>query len=97
MAETGIKSLLLIAALLAMAGAEAGAVAGAVTGAVTGVLAGLFGVGGGAITVPLLFDVFGRIGVEEAVRMPLAVGTSLAIIVPTSIRSARGGPCARWI
>jgi uncharacterized membrane protein YfcA len=61
-----------------------------VGGAVTGVLAGLFGVGGGAITVPILFEVFRVIGAPEAVAMPLAVGTSLAVIVPTSLRSARG-------
>jgi len=65
-------------------------VALAAGGAITGVLAGLFGVGGGAITVPVLFEVFGLLGVDDAVRMPLAVGTSLAVIVPTSIRSARG-------
>ncbi len=59
-------------------------------GAVTGVLAGLFGVGGGTITVPILFYVFGLLGLPEGVAMPLAVGTSLAIIIPTSIKSARG-------
>lgn len=59
-------------------------------GAVTGVLAGLFGVGGGAIIVPVLFEVFGLLGVDDAIAMPLAVGTSLAIIIPTSIRSALG-------
>ncbi|WP_274629415.1 sulfite exporter TauE/SafE family protein [Arvimicrobium flavum] len=59
-------------------------------GAVTGILAGLFGVGGGAITVPVLFEVFGVLGIEDEVRMPLAVGTSLAIIIPTSFRSFRG-------
>ncbi len=62
----------------------------AVAGAVTGILAGLFGVGGGAITVPLLYAVFGLLAVPEEVRMPLAVGTSLAIIIPTSLQSARG-------
>lgn len=62
----------------------------AVAGAATGLLAGLFGVGGGAISVPILFFAFGRIGVPDAVAMPLAVGTSLAIIIPTSIKSARG-------
>jgi uncharacterized membrane protein YfcA len=69
--------LLAIAALLAAAGA------------ITGVLAGLFGVGGGAITVPILYEVFRLIGTPEELRMPLAVGTSLAIIIPTSIRSSR--------
>lgn len=59
-------------------------------GAVTGVLAGLFGVGGGAITVPLLYEVFGLLAVADDVRMPLSVGTSLAIIIPTSLQSARG-------
>lgn len=58
-------------------------------GAATGILAGLFGVGGGAIMVPVLYEVFGVIGVQDEVRMPLCVGTSLAIIVPTSVRSFR--------
>lgn len=56
-------------------------------GAVTGLLAGLFGVGGGAVIVPVLYEVFRVIGVPEEVRMPLVVGTSLAVIIPTSIRS----------
>lgn len=73
-----------VSTLLWLAGALA------LGGAVTGVLAGLFGVGGGAITVPILFEVFGVIGAPEAVAMPLAVGTSLAVIIPTSLRSARG-------
>jgi len=56
-------------------------------GALTGVLAGLFGVGGGALIVPVLFELFGVLDVPDDTRMPLAVGTSLAIIIPTSIRS----------
>ncbi|MBL0374873.1 sulfite exporter TauE/SafE family protein [Rhizobium sp. KVB221] len=56
-------------------------------GAVAGLLAGLFGVGGGAILVPVFYQVYGLFGVPEAVRTHVAVGTSLAIIVPTSIRS----------
>jgi uncharacterized protein len=66
------------------------AVALLAAGAVTGVLAGLFGVGGGAVIVPILYEVFGILGIPDDVRMPLAVGTSLAIIIPTSIRSFRG-------
>ncbi len=58
-------------------------------GAATGLLAGLFGVGGGAVIVPVLYEVFKVIGVPEEVRMPLVVGTSLAVIIPTSIRSYR--------
>lgn len=56
-------------------------------GAVTGILAGVFGVGGGAVIVPVLYELFILIGIPEPVRMPLCVGTSLAIIIPTSIRS----------
>lgn len=56
-------------------------------GVAAGLLAGLFGIGGGAILVPIFFHVFGLLGVADAVRMHLALGTSLAIIVPTSIRS----------
>ncbi len=58
-------------------------------GAITGLLAGVFGVGGGAVLVPILYELFRFIGVPEEVRMPLCVGTSLAIIIPTSIRSFR--------
>lgn len=56
-------------------------------GVVAGVLAGLFGVGGGAILVPVFYQMFGLLGIPDEVRMHLALGTSLAIIVPTSIRS----------
>jgi uncharacterized protein len=58
-----------------------------VAGIVTGIFAGLFGIGGGAIIVPVLFEAFRILGVPEDVRMQLCVGTSLAIIVPTTIRS----------
>ena len=58
-----------------------------VAGVATGILAGLFGIGGGAIIVPVLYEVFRILGVPEEVRMQLCVGTSMAIIVPTTIRS----------
>jgi uncharacterized membrane protein YfcA len=58
-------------------------------GIVTGLLAGLFGIGGGAVIVPVLYEVFRLVGVPESVRMQLCIGTSLAIIVPTSWRSYR--------
>src|SRR5690242_1313146 len=58
-------------------------------GAVAGFLAGIFGIGGGAILVPVLYECFRLAGVPLEVRMPLCVGTSLAIIIPTSIRSFR--------
>src|ERR1700733_12612032 len=62
----------------------------ATAGACTGVLAGLFGVGGGTVVVPVLYEVFGLYGVPDEIRMPLCVGTSLAVIVPTSISSFVG-------
>ena len=59
-------------------------------GLATGLLAGLLGIGGGSILVPVLYEVLGALGVDESVRMHLAVGTSLAVIVPTSLRSFAG-------
>jgi uncharacterized membrane protein YfcA len=59
----------------------------AVSGLIAGTVAGLLGVGGGIVLVPVLYQTLSILGVDEAVRMPLAVGTSLATIIPTSIRS----------
>ena len=59
------------------------------TGCVAGVLAGLFGIGGGIVIVPVLEAVLGFLGVDAAIRMHIAVATSLATIIPTSISSAR--------
>jgi uncharacterized protein len=73
-----------------MAGEIAWLAAGAVVaGIVAGILGGLFGIGGGAIIVPVLFEAFRLLGVPEVVRMQLCIGTSLAIIVPTAMRSYR--------
>jgi uncharacterized membrane protein YfcA len=62
----------------------------AVAGALIGFLAGLFGIGGGAISVPVFYEVFQALGHAPEVAMPMAVGTSLAVIIPTSIQSSRG-------
>ena len=56
-------------------------------GVMTGMLAGLFGIGGGSVIVPVLFEVFRVIGVPDELRMQLCIGTSLAIIAPTTVRS----------
>jgi uncharacterized membrane protein YfcA len=56
-------------------------------GILVGILAGLFGIGGGAIIVPVLYEVFRALEVPEEVRMQICIGTSLAIIVPTTVRS----------
>lgn len=58
-------------------------------GAATGFLAGLFGVGGGAITVPVVYQALRSVGVSDAIAMPMAIGTSLAVIIPTSLSSTR--------
>lgn len=56
-------------------------------GVVAGLLAGLFGIGGGAVLVPVFYQTYGLLGIDEAVRMHVSIGTSLAIIIPTSMRS----------
>ncbi len=63
------------------------ALAVVIGGVVTGILAGLFGIGGGAVIVPVLYEVFGLLSVPDEVRMQLCVGTSIAIILPTTVRS----------
>lgn len=56
-------------------------------GALTGIFSGLFGIGGGSVIVPVLYEVFRVLEVPEDLRMQLCIGTSLAIIVPTTYRS----------
>ena len=73
----------------------------------SGFLAGVFGIGGGAVLVPVFYECFRLAGVPLEVRMPLCVGTSLAVIIPTSIRSyprpsrprrgGHGNPQAWWL
>ena len=63
------------------------ALALAATGLVAGLLAGIFGVGGGGVIVPVMYQALGALGFSEAVTMHVALGSSLAIIIPTSIRS----------
>lgn len=58
-------------------------------GALAGFLAGVFGIGGGAVLVPVFYECFRIAGVPLEVRMPLCIGTSLAIIIPTAISSFR--------
>ena len=61
----------------------------AAAAAVAGFMAGLLGVGGGIIMVPALYYAFTVLGFDIVTRMHLAVGTSLAIIIPTSIISTK--------
>lgn len=59
------------------------------TGAIAGTLAGLLGVGGGIVIVPVLFYLFGVLDLAPQSAMHVAVGTSLATIIPTSLASMR--------
>src|SRR5439155_24892250 len=70
-----LSELVLLASLIILAGL------------VTGILAGLFGIGGGALIVPVLYEVFRVLGVSDEIRFQLCVGTSIAIIVPTNVLS----------
>ena len=59
------------------------------TGLFTGLLSGLLGVGGGLIMVPVLSFIFAGLGFPAAFIMQMALGTSLAVIIITSIASSR--------
>jgi uncharacterized membrane protein YfcA len=58
-----------------------------IAGAVSGLTAGMLGVGGGIVVVPVLYHVLSLIGIDESVRMHVAIGTSLATIIPTAFSS----------
>jgi uncharacterized protein len=60
-----------------------------IAGVVSGLTAGMLGVGGGIVVVPVLYHVLSLIGVDESVRMHLAIGTSLATIIPTAFSSVQ--------
>ena len=57
--------------------------------AIGGLIAGLLGVGGGIVIVPVLFWIFTSLKFPDEILMHMAIGSSLATIIPTSIASAR--------
>src|ERR1700748_2299325 len=75
----------------AAAGGELGtfALGLVIAGVVGGLVAGMLGVGGGIVIVPVLYHVMDLMGIDPNVRMHIAVGTSLATIIPTSFSSVR--------
>ena len=78
-----------------LGGASAGELAALATalvaaGLIAGFLAGLLGIGGGGVLVPVLYEIFGVLGVDPAIRMHLALGTTLAVILPTALKSFAG-------
>lgn len=62
------------------------------TGVISGLMAGLLGIGGGLIIVPVLYNLFSSSGIAPATALAVSIGTSLAVIVPTSVSSIR----AHW-
>lgn len=68
---------------------EAAAILGVLmlTGVCVGFMSGLLGIGGGGLLVPVLFEVFAIFDVPDASRLHLAIGTSLAVMIPTTLRS----------
>lgn len=60
-----------------------------IAGVVSGLVAGMLGVGGGIVVVPVMYQVLSAMNVPEDLRMHIAIGTSLATIIPTSISSLR--------
>jgi uncharacterized protein len=78
-----------------LGGVSAGELAGlaaalVVAGLVAGFLAGLLGIGGGGVLVPVLYEIFGVLEIDPAIRMHLALGTTLAVILPTALKSFSG-------
>ncbi len=52
-----------------------------------GLISGMLGIGGGGVLVPVLYEIFGALGVDAEVRIHLSIGTALLVMVPTTIRS----------
>ena len=72
-----------------------------VAGILIGLLAGLLGVGGGIIAVPVLLELFGRLGMPDEIATPLAIGTAQASVLIASITAVlahrRGGTIDRTL
>lgn len=58
-----------------------------IAGLAAGFAGGLFGIGGGIVTVPALYAVFQTLGVDDGPSLKTAIGTSLGVIIITSLRA----------
>ena len=58
-------------------------------GALVGFMSGLLGIGGGGILVPVLYEILNALGTGNHLALPVAIGTSLCVMIPTSIRTFR--------
>jgi uncharacterized membrane protein YfcA len=58
------------------------------TGVLVGLLAGLVGIGGGIVAVPILIELYAMQGVDGALRLPLAIGTAQASMIPAGVVAA---------
>lgn len=65
------------------------AIAMLLSGSIAGIFAGLLGVGGGIVIVPVMEAALSFVGIDPSIRMHIAVATSLAVIIPTSVSSSR--------
>jgi uncharacterized membrane protein YfcA len=65
-----------------------------VAGLLAGVLAGVFGIGGGLTIVPILYLMLPRLGVAHGLVMHLAIGTSLAVMIVTTVESTYVHNCS---
>ncbi len=70
----------------------------ALVGLGSGFVSGLFGIGGGIVRIPLFVYLLPLFGVAQSVMMHVAVGTSMALVLPArSLRPASNSRWATWI
>ena len=69
----------------------------ALTGSIIGFASGLLGIGGGVLMVPVQFWLLTTLGVDPTIAIRIAFGTSLAVVIPTTLSSAWGHHCRKCV